>query len=289
MILRGNHYHHRHHVFPLMIYIFSTLISIYSSSSSSSQVVTRMSIQSNNVLSFTRVNINSDVHKHISIKMYGYSKEAVTMHTMILFRSPINQIMASLYGGMNEKYIHNNTLNHYHNILLINSQFYQNYYKIMRDSNFEYNNEIPLVSLHKKFLLSYSVISNRNHWDRLIKYTRTNPLYGSSSLTTDTIPLMGMGSSGSIMPSISTSNIMAPTYHSILSLDHTSSIWDHFNTFSIDRNFVSFKFNTNGRLDDTLGDYTSMTKLKCNQKHHNPLSIDNKCIITSINQIAIGS
>lgn len=259
----------------------SPLDEICDSSSSSSSSAFTSKLCNLVPLSFSRVNINSDINKHLSIKLYGDSKESVGMKTMLLFRSPINQIKADLYGGIDEKYIHNNTVNQYHNALLINGQFHTQYYKIMKDSNFEYNNEIPLLTLGQHITISYTIITNDVHWRRLTKYTRTDPLLGSTRFTTITFPYTTIQSTSGLTSSSS-------IYQAVLALDHYSSIWDQYNILSIDSNFVTFRYSLNGELTKTMNGYNGKTTIQCNTQYHHPESIDNRCIIDKIYQMSIG-
>src|ERR1700761_535116 len=120
-------------------------------------------------LHFNRVDFTNDIHKHIAIKMHGYSSESVEMNVMILFRSPIHQMEAE--QSSLSYYIQNHTSNRYHNAMFIGGHSYHQYFKITKDSQFVYDNEIPIISRAYITMIPYTVIYDKTYWNKLTKNT----------------------------------------------------------------------------------------------------------------------
>lgn len=195
-------------------------------------------------LLFNRVDVVNDIHKHVYIKLYSHSKETALMYTSLLFRSPRRQVVG--YGA-------NKSHDHYHNALLIGNHIYQQYYKITKDSLFQYNNEIPLIARGVNFMIPFSVVPSREEWNKIAKTSYTE---SSSGATLDSIDVYDMMASES-------SSSSATTSHALLSLDKYSSIWDRYNVLSITPYFVTLRYETDGHVNHQLDEYGGIVQLQC--------------------------
>ena len=214
-------------------------------------------------LVFNRVDIVNDIHKHVYIKIYGHSRETVLMYTMILFRSPRRQLVGSQA---------NNSHDRYHNALLIGSHTYRQYYKITKDSQFEYNNEIPLIARGVNFMIPFSVIEERDSWNRITKTSYTASSSGTTLDSIDVYDTMEMDASSSA----------ASVYHAILSLDRFSSIWDHYNVMTLTPYYVTLRYEPDGLVHDKIDEYSGLIHLQCQYGNNN------RCFIET-DQLTMGS
>lgn len=213
-------------------------------------------------LVFNRVDIVNDIHKHVYIKIYGHSRETVLMYTMILFRSPRRQLVGSQA---------NKSHDHYHNALLIGSHTYRQYYKITKDSQFEYNNEIPLIARGVDFMIPFSVVEARDAWNRIAKTSYTTSSSGTTLDSIDVYDTMEMDASSSA----------ASVYHAILSVDRFSSIWDHYNVMTLTPYYVTMRYESDGLVHDKIDEYGGLIQLQCRYDH------DNRCVIDT-DQLVMG-
>lgn len=191
-------------------------------------------------LVFNRVDMTNDIHRHISIKLYAFSRESIVMNTMIIFHSPHRQLA-------------NNNHSNYHNALVIGGSTYRQYYKITKDSKFEYNNEIPLITRANHFMIPYTVMSNPLQWDKIIKQ--------SSIVTSTGVLLDGVGGYDYSLVAGST----LPVYHAVMSMDKSSSIWDLYNIMSLDRYHMTLRYDAQGLTSNIVGEYSGLIKLPCIQ------------------------
>ena len=226
-------------------------------------------------LLFNRVDVVNDIHKHVYIKLYAHSSETALIYTMVLFRSPRRQLI-----GVTANESHD----HYHNALLIGSHTYQHYYKITKDSHFEYNNEIPLIARGVKFMIPFSIVGQREDWNRIAKTSYTG---SSSGATLDSIDMYD-----TIAMDMSSSS--ATSYHAVLSMDKYSSIWDLYNIMTLTPFYITLRYEASGLVTDTVDEYGGLVKLVCDHSSNNSdnndddLLVSDRCAISTFDQLIMG-
>lgn len=190
-------------------------------------------------LVFNRIDVAHDAHKHIYVKLHGHSHETGLVNTMVLFRSPLRQMVGPMANTSHDAY---------HNALLIGSQTYRQYYKITKDSHFVYNNEIPLIARGVDLMLPFTVIDERDTWSRV---TRTSYTDSSSGAILDNVNVYATESGSST------------AYHAILSLDRYSAIWDRYNIMTLTRHYMTLRYDVDGSATNTLDEYDGIASLRC--------------------------
>lgn len=193
-------------------------------------------------LVFNRIDVASDVHRHIYVKLHGHSHETVLVNTMVLFRSPLR-----LRAGTSANASHDA----YHNALLIANHVYLQYYRITKESHFPYNNEIPLIARGVDLMMPYAIVEDRDTWARIAKtsYTRT-----STGAVLDNVNAYDTAQSESGGGGATTA------YQAILSMDRHSSIWDRYNVMSLTHYTLTLRY---GTVSTSLDEYDGMASLRC--------------------------
>lgn len=204
-------------------------------------------------LVFNRVDVTADIHKHVYVKLYSFTKVSHLMYTMVVFRSPYRQLAG------NDSFP-------YHNALLIGSHTYRRYYKITKDSTFVYNNEIPLIARGTSFMIPFSIVNDGATWSRITKTSHTVSSSGATLDTIDEFDLMAMDSGSTA----------AMAYHAILSLDHRSSIWDRYNIMTLTPYYMTFRYEPDGTAHRDVDEYGGIVRLQC---QYTPG--DNRCVIAT--------
>ena len=195
-------------------------------------------------LIFNRVDVTSDIHRHVYVKLYAHSKESVLMYTMVLFRSPLRQLAGSSANQSHDRY---------HNALLIGSHTYRKYYKMTKDSHFPYNNEIPLIARGVSFMIPFGIVATREAWDLIAKTSYTASSSGAKLDTIDQYDIM-------TMDAMTTS---AMTYHAMLSLDRRSSIWDRYNMMTLTPYHMILRYEPDSVANGNLDEYGGLIRLQC--------------------------
>lgn len=201
------------------------------------------------------------------------------MYTMLVFRSPRRQLIGP---GANESH------DRYHNALLIASHTYQQYYKITKDSRFQYNNEIPLIARGVNFMIPFSVVAQREDWNRITKTSYTGSSSGATLDSVDMYDTIAMDASSS----------SATSYHAILSLDRYSSIWDHYNVMTLTPYYMTLRYEASGLVTNTIGKYGGLTKLLCNNGqnasdddfngNNDNLLLSDRCVVSTTERLIVG-
>ena len=221
-------------------------------------------------LYFSRVDVKTDTLKHLAIRVHGYSHESTLMSVMLMFRSPLQQNNSGGGGGSS------NSIAIHHNALAISSQMYPFYYPVTHDSRLIYGNRMPVVSKSRHTVLSYDVIYDQAHWNRMAKTTVVRSGIGGLLNAFDMFTQIRDGTYTATA---------VTTYQAILSLDRYSATWNNHNVLLITSHEVSLHYVPEGRLDKTVGaEYSHLTRLNC--KHNNPETDDNCYVKTS--RIVIG-
>lgn len=204
-------------------------------------------------LVFSRIDMTSDTHKHLAVRMHAYSRETVAMTVMLLFRSPQSQINASARSGQ-----------YYHNALLINHALYPFIHAVSRQSNFAYRNHLPIVAKSRRHrALSYDVVQDPHHWQRLTKTSAVASRVGSLLDGIDPFSEILLTQAGT-----------AATYQAVLALDRASAAWNQYNVLTVDAYQVAMHYVTGGYLSTEVGsDFDQLVRLNC--RNNNRDSDDN--------------
>ena len=188
--------------------------------------------ESTHSLSFNRIDMTTDAHRHVSIKVYAFSEASTIMNTLLLFRSPYYQMNLT------------NDTESYHNALLIGASVYPQYQPITRNSRFSYNNEIPLLSQATQFMMPYNVAPSTLHWNRLLRSTSV------SSSTGGLLDGLDAYDSGMVL------GVTVPNYQAALSMAPGSSIWDNYNVMRLDTHHMTLRYDIEGLTSTALGEYS---------------------------------
>jgi hypothetical protein len=205
-------------------------------------------------IAFNRIGKKSDIHKHLTLRIYAQNSETSLLTTMLMFYS-------------------NN--NRYHNALMLSSSQMQKYSKITHNSRLKYNNEITIITKAIRVIFPYAVI---NVYDRLAIYNPNENNYIKDAYSTY-LPLSTLSDDGNNVDVSNinsgsgnngvTSSVSMPSwdpflyYDAILSLDRYSSIWDHYNILTIEKDEVSLRFNIDALLSESVEDLDKIVKLQC--------------------------
>jgi hypothetical protein len=204
------------------------------------------------LLQFNRIMKRSDPHKHISLKIYSLSKETSLINTMILFYT-------------------NNNMREYHNAFMIGSMKVGKYYHVTRESRLFYNNEITILSKAVKFVIPYSILTPM---DRLSVYDPDSNGYfeqAYDNLLTlndneEALDVIHQADKESIYANgLATRWDPFVYYDALLSLDPYSSIWDHYNTYTVERDTLSLRKDENGQLNDNIDDFDGINRIQCGE------------------------
>ena len=192
-------------------------------------------------LSFNRVDMTTDVHRHLSVKLYASSTDSTTMYTMLLFHAPHQIFNRSLGFGPPL----------YHNALSIGGAVFPQFYKITKDSRLFQNNEIPLLAKAYQFMMPYTVINSQSYWLAILRNTAAT---SNSGADLDQMDVYDSGLVG---------GITAPTYEATLSVAPGSSIWTNYNIMRITQYHVSMRYEPDGEVSNDVSGYSALTLMQC--------------------------
>lgn len=164
-------------------------------------------------ITLRRYSFVDNLRKEVSCYVRGHSSESIMIHVLLVFADPVN---------------------HFHNALILNPASVEKYKKIMRESEFPFNNEMMIVTRGREMVVQYDVANSS--WQ--MHYFDGNSL-----------------------PEV-------PIYDAILSLDYFASLWSEYNSIVLERSFISLRmieppFDVDKASDNQ--DYDGFYKLWCNQ------------------------
>jgi hypothetical protein len=194
-------------------------------------------------IDFNRQNKNSDVHKHLSLKLYANNGETSLISTMLLFYT-------------------SSLTSEYHNAFMLGSNQFEKYKRITAESRLRYNNELTILTKAIKLPLPFSVITTN---DRTGVYDPDQNNYLQNAYSRY-LPLSTQ--TGGVATTL-TATIDTPYwdpfmhYDALLSLDRYSSIWDHYNILHIEKDTVSFRYNEHAQLSQDKEDYDDIIQIQC--------------------------
>jgi hypothetical protein len=161
-------------------------------------------------VTFERHSYTDNSRKEMSCFVRGQSAEAILIHILFVFADRVH---------------------HFHNALLMNPASVEKYEKIMRESQFPFNNELMLITKGQRIIVQYEVASQP--WQ--LHYF-----------------------SGDI----------GQRYDAVLSLDYYASLWSEYNSLVLGRSFISLRMIAQPFGNDTAADnedYSGFYKLWCDR------------------------
>jgi hypothetical protein len=153
-----------------------------------------------------------NLRKEVSCYVRGHSSESIIVHVLLVFGDPVL---------------------HFHNALLINPASLEKYQKILRESEFPFNNELRVVTKGQDTVVQYDVAQEA--WQ--LHYF-----------------------DGASLPEV-------PAYDALLSLDYYASLWSEYNSLTLERSRLTLRmleppFDEDRAADNA--DYDGFYKLWCN-------------------------
>ena len=226
-------------------------------------------------LHFNRIDITTDPHKHVAIRLHAYSKETVSMTVMLLFHSPRHTVAAPLANST----VTYAAASAYHNALLLNGQTYASLAAITRQSQFGYANRLPIVGKAHRSRFAYDLVSDASHWNRLTKTSAVTT--SSAGVLLDTILPIDYTVLG-----VAQTTVAPVVYQAVLSLDRQSSLWQRYNVVRFTPYEMSLHYVVGGAIDRAVGrTHAHTTQLRC---HTNMRHADDNCRLRPTRPIVVG-
>ena len=154
-----------------------------------------------------------NLRKEVSCYVRGHSSESIILHVLLVFADPVN---------------------HFHNALLLNPASLEKYQKVLRESEFAFNNELRMVTKGQDTVVQ---------WD-VAQYSWQLHYFDGASA-----------------PDV-------PPYDAVLSLDYYASMWSEYNSVTLERARLTLRMLDGPFTEDSAADnadYDGFYKLWCDQ------------------------